>query len=202
MTIKAVIWDLGGVIIRTDDYAPREELAAKFGIDRAELEQTIFAEGISDRAQRGEITTQELWAYVGRKYDLSPDALQAFMDQFWAGDRVDHDLVDEIRALRGEYITGLLSNAWDDLRTFIFNEWKIDDAFDSITISAEEGVAKPDARIYEIALERAGVAPQEAVFLDDMAVNIEAARRLGMQGIHFQDIEQAKATLEELLSQG
>ncbi len=202
MTIKAVIWDLGGVIIRTDDYAPREELAAKFGIDRAELEQTIFAEGISDRAQRGEITTQELWAYVGRKYDLSPDALQAFMDQFWAGDRVDHDLVDEIRALRGEYITGLLSNAWDDLRTFIFNEWKIDDAFDSITISAEEGVAKPDARIYEIALERAGVAPQEAVFLDDMAVNIEAARRLGMHGIHFQDIEQAKATLEELLSQG
>ena len=199
MTIKAIIWDVGGVIIRTHDYAPREELAARFGIDRAELEQTIFADGISDRAQRGEITTQELWGYVGRKYDLSPDALQAFMDQFWAGDRVDYDLVDQIRALRGEYITGLLSNAWDDLRAVIVQEWAIDDAFDSMTISAEEGVAKPDARIYKIALERAGVAPQEAVFLDDMEQNIEAARRVGMHGIVFQSPEQATRALWQLL---
>lgn len=200
MTIKAVIWDLGGVLLRTHDYAPREELAARFGIDRAELEETIFAEGISDRAQRGEITTQELWEFVGRKYDLSSDALQAFMEKFWAGDRVDHDLVDQIRSLRDAYITGLLSNAWDDLRYFIVHEWEIDDAFDDITISAEEGVAKPDARIYEIALERAGVEPEQAVFLDDMERNIDAARRVGMHGIVFQSPEQATQALWQLLN--
>jgi putative hydrolase of the HAD superfamily len=67
-------------------------------------------------------------------------------------------------------------------------------------ISAEVGVEKPDARIFQIALEKLGVAASESVFLDDFAENIAAARALGMQTIHFTQPEQALVQLEKLLA--
>ena len=56
---------------------------------------------------------------------------------------------------------------------------------DEMIISAEEGIAKPDERIYRIALEKMGVEPEEAVFLDDLSANVEAARQLGMKAVQF-----------------
>ncbi len=72
------------------------------------------------------------------------------------------------------------------------------DHFDSVTISAEEGVMKPDPRIFEIALARAGVLPEEAVFVDDFAANVEGARRVGLRAIHFRSTAQALAELARL----
>jgi HAD superfamily hydrolase (TIGR01509 family) len=63
----------------------------------------------------------------------------------------------------------------------------------------EEGVAKPDARIYLRTLLRLGVQPEEAVFVDDKMENVEAARQLGMHSIHFQHTEQALAEIQEVL---
>jgi putative hydrolase of the HAD superfamily len=113
---------------------------------------------------------------------------------------VDYELVDYIRALRPKYRTALLSNAWDNLRSVLTDTWKIADAFNCLTISAEEGIMKPDAQIYQIALDRAGVAPDEAVFVDDFAHNIQGARAVGMHGIHFLNPDQALNDLKGLLN--
>ncbi len=201
MTIKAIIWDLGGVIMRTEDPAPRQALAAELGIRRAELEKTVFASEMGVKAQHGEITVDELWEFVRQTYDLTPRQLLDFRQRFWAGDQVDYHLVERIRRLRAEgYITGVLSNAWGNIRATLHDLWKIADAFDFITASAEEGVMKPDPRIYHIALERAGVAPQEAVFLDDFPHNVAGAQATGMHAILFQDRAQALSELEKLLT--
>lgn len=119
-------------------------------------------------------------------------------DEFFAGDIIDHELLEFLRSLRGKCKTGLISNAWSDLRDYIVRE-KFDDAFDHMTISAEVCVAKPEAEIYQIALEQAGVSPNEAVFVDDFYVNIEGCEKVGMKGIHFKDTQSALQQLKLLL---
>jgi putative hydrolase of the HAD superfamily len=106
--------------------------------------------------------------------------------------------VDFLRSLRGKHKTGLISNAWGDLRDYIMKE-KMDDAFDHIIISAEVGAVKPEAKIYQIALEQAGVKPKEMVFVDDFAVNIEGCEKVGIKGILFQDPDSALKQLKALL---
>jgi epoxide hydrolase-like predicted phosphatase len=169
-------------------------------VTRHHLEESVFGGETGHQAQRGEISVDELWEAVRLKYKLSPDGIKDFQKRFWAGDQVDYDLVDYIRSLRSNYTTALLSNAFESLRFSITEQWKIDDAFETMIISAEEGVMKPDARIYEIALERVSVDPAEAVFIDDFAHNIEGAEAVGMHGIHFRDPQQALNQLGALLN--
>jgi epoxide hydrolase-like predicted phosphatase len=120
---------------------------------------------------------------------------------FWGGDALDSHLVDYIRSLRPRLKTGLLSNAWDNLRRVVSDTWEIADAFDDIVISAEVGISKPDPRIYELAVLRLGVLPREAVFVDDFPHNIEAAQRVGLKGILFRNSDQVRQDLEGLLNE-
>ncbi len=124
--------------------------------------------------------------------------LPAIREEFFAGDIVDRTLVENIRSLRGKYKTGLISNAWSDLRDFVVRE-KFDDAFDKMIISAEVGAMKPDPRIFQIALDAFGVKPKEAVFVDDFYANIEGCEKVGIKGIHFKDAESTLKQLKELL---
>ncbi len=200
MPINAVIWDFGGVIIRTEDPASREQLIADLGVTRDYLSELTFSGEAGTRAQLGEITQAELWQHVRSELNLAPSEYPDLMKRFFGGDVVDFELVDYIRSLRSRYTTALLSNAWNDLRDIITNRWNFADAFDVMVISGEEGVMKPDPRIYQIALERSGVQPPETVFIDDFIENIEAARKIGMHGIHFQNPGQALVDLEKKLS--
>jgi len=198
MSIKAVIFDLGGVLVRTEDRAPRTELGLRFGKSYAEMDRVVFNES-SYRASIGEITSREHWQFVMRSLDLPESEIEPFYDQFFGGDLVDYEIIETISALRPQYTTALLSNAWDDLRRLMGEKWKIESAFDQIFISAEIGIAKPSATIYEFTLEKLGIAPEEAVFADDFIENIEAARALGMHGIHFKEPKAAMRELSELL---
>jgi glucose-1-phosphatase len=200
MIIKAIIWDLGGVIVRTEDFAPREKLAADLGVSRAELEESVFGGHAGAKAQCGETSSADLWEYNQEKYGLSPKGLLDFRRRFFGGDVVDYELVDYIRSLKEQFTTALLSNAFADLRLLVTERWKIGDAFDSLTISAEIGVMKPDARAYQIALERAGIEAAQAVFIDDFQHNIEGAKAVGMHGILFKSPEQVKSELITILS--
>jgi putative hydrolase of the HAD superfamily len=71
--------------------------------------------------------------------------------------------------------------------------------FDTVLESSKLGVRKPDPRFYDLALEAVGVAPTEAVFLDDLGINLKPARALGITTIKVVDPDQALAELEEAL---
>ena len=71
---------------------------------------------------------------------------------------------------------------------------------DEMIISAEEGIVKPDERIYQIALDKLGVEPEETVFLDDLRVNVEAARQLGIKAVQFFNPSQAISDIRALLA--
>lgn len=200
MQLRAVIFDFGGVIVRTDDRTPRERLAARLGIAYDQLSSLVFDSESALQATLGKITTQEHWEALRNELGLSQDDHANLPLDFWGGDVLDQELVDYIRALRPDYKTSLISNAWDDLRQVLEYTWKISDVFDEIIISAEVGVAKPDPRIYQIALERLAVAPQQAVFVDDFPANIAGARAVGMHAIHFKNSLQARKELDRLLN--
>lgn len=200
MHIRAVLFDFGGVIVRTNDRTPRERLAARLGIAYDQLSSLVFDSESALQATLGKITTQEHWEALRNELGLSQDDHANLPLDFWGGDVLDQELVDYIRALRPDYKTSLISNAWDDLRQVLEYTWKISDVFDEIIISAEVGVAKPDPRIYQIALERLAVAPQQAAFVDDFPANISGARAVGMHAIHFKNSLQARKELDRLLN--
>ena len=103
MSIKAVIWDIGGVILRTEDHTPREQLAKTLGVTRAELEALVFGGDLGRRAQLGEITPKKLWGAVRAELNLPPGAHSDISERFFAGDEIDYILVDFIRSLRTRY---------------------------------------------------------------------------------------------------
>jgi len=199
MRIKAVIWDIGGVIARTEDKGPRNQLAADLGISRDRLNDLVFGGLKGTQAQLGEITVEELWAYVHHELNLLPDEFTDLRDRFFGGDIIDYQIIDYIREINQNYKMAILSNAWDDLREVLTYQWEIVDAFDSITISGEEGVKKPAPTIFYISLNKLGVAPAEAVFIDDFIENIHSAANLGIHTIHFTSPDKALKDLELIL---
>jgi len=184
--IKAIIFDFGGVILRTHDWSGRRRWEQRLGLPEHGAEQLVFNSEMGRLAQHGRISYNDLWQWVGQTCGLSAAELAQFQADFWAGDVLDEKIVKMIRGLRPSYQTALISNAFDDLRDVLTNQFAIADAFDVIVISAEEGIMKPDSRIYHIALERLGCRPEEAVFIDDFARNIAGAQAVGLHTIHFQ----------------
>jgi putative hydrolase of the HAD superfamily len=199
MTIRAIYFDLGGVIVRTEFQAPRQRLADRLGMEYEDLVKLVFDSQTAIQATLGRISEDEHWAAVVRRLHLPDTETQALRDEFFAGDVTDLHLLDDMRGLHKQYKVGLISNAWSGLRPWIGNKNFVD-IFDVMIISAEVQAAKPDARIYQIALEALGVAPAEAVFLDDSAANVAGARAVGMQAIHFVQPEQALDELKQILA--
>jgi epoxide hydrolase-like predicted phosphatase len=198
MTIKAVFFDLGGVIVRTEFQAPRQQLADRLGMDYEDLSKIVFDSDSGLKASMGEIIADDHWASIVQRLKRPASELSRIRDEFFAGDIIDRTLVEYIRSLRGKYKTGLISNAWSDLRDFVVRE-KFDDAFDKMIISSEVGVMKPEPKIFQIALEQFGMKPKEAIFVDDFYINIEGCEKVGMKGIYFKDAESALKQLKELL---
>jgi epoxide hydrolase-like predicted phosphatase len=196
MVIKAVIFDFGGVLMRTVDQNPRRMLAERVGMRLPELYHLVFSSESARLATLGKMSSDAHWETVLEKLDVTEEEKASVIEQFWAGDRLDRSLVAHLRKLRKRIKTGLLSNAWDSLRAMLEAEWKIADAFDEMVISAEVGLAKPDHRIYQMTLDRLQVEASQAVFVDDFEENVDAARWIGMHAIRFMTSRQALAELK------
>ncbi|MEZ4728016.1 MAG: HAD family phosphatase [Caldilineaceae bacterium] len=196
--IKAVIFDMGGVLVRTVDPSKRADWETRLGLAPGDAERIVLNSAMGRQAQQGAITTAELWAWVQTEFGFDNATLAAFRYDFWAGDVLDEELVDLIRYLRINYQTALLSNFMDELQEVITQRHPMADAFDLVVGSAYEKVMKPDAQIYERTLARLRRKPAEAVFIDDAIHNIEGARQVGMTAIHYQagmDVAAALAAL-------
>jgi FMN phosphatase YigB (HAD superfamily) len=198
--IKAVIFDFGGVLVRMVDDRPRLKLAEQLGVPISRLDELVFFSDSARKASMGEIKVEQHWMAVGEALGIQPDDMPGFLEQYWSADDVNWPLLAFIKGLHPHYKVGLLSNAWDDLRRTMHERWNMAVLFDDLVISAEVSFAKPDPRIYRLALERLHVQPEEAVFVDDMLVNVEAARQQGLSAIQFLDTEQTLTDLKSILA--
>ena len=197
--IQAILFDVGGVLIRTKSRAGREQWATKLGMDSWEFENLIFNGDSGRQAQLGQKTYEQHWHWLGEHFALDQTDLQAMRRDFFAGDTLNEDLVDHVRRLRQSgYRTGILSNFADDARPLWTDVYPFLDNFDGVIISSEVGVMKPDARIYHLAAESVEASPDKVLFIDDFIENIEGARRVGMQAIHFKEPDRVRRQLADL----
>jgi epoxide hydrolase-like predicted phosphatase len=201
MSIRAVLFDLGGVIVRTEYHPPPQHLSESLGRSYDDIYRIVIGcrtYRSAARATLGQITEDEHWLNVMKVLKLPASESERVRTEFFAGDIVDRMLLDYLRSQRPKYKTGLISNAWSGLRNYIVRE-KFEDAFDIMIISSEVGAAKPSEEIFHIALKQLGVSPNQAVFVDDFIENIQASERVGMKSIHFRDVESAMKQLKNLL---
>ncbi len=199
--IKAVIFDIGGVLSRFERTTQRTRWEQRLGLAEGTLERTIFSSAVAQRGFVGQATDQEVWDDFGARYNLNRAELDTLYQEFWQDAEWDELLLAEIRKLRVRYRTGVISDALPGARYEPRVAANVNaDLFDVIVISGEEGVRKPAAEIFDRTLAKLGVQRAEAVFVDDNPKIIEGARALGLHGILFETRAQVLTELQQLLT--
>ncbi len=191
MTTRAVLWDWGGVIQRTEDPAPRRALEAELGLPPGGLERAVFGSHAWDLASTGRCGADEAWAAIAADLGIASEGIDRFVERFFAGDRVDEALVALIRRLRDARVrVGLLSNAPPGRAkgTPAAARWGMDGLFDVQIFSYQVGALKPDPRMYRAALQALGAAPRETLFIDDAPANVVAAKAMGIDAVLFRGV--------------
>jgi len=198
-SIRAVIFDFGGVLMRTESGQAREVMARQYGLTLPELYVMVFDSEESRLAQLGLASPDARWQRIGQQLGFTTHEQEmAFRRAMFADDVLDAELVRFIRGLRGRLKTALLSNASLRLEAMLRDELHIEDCFDVIVVSAQVGLMKPDPAIFHLTLEQLGVTPQEAVFIDDNPANVDAAAAMGLHAIRFTSREALLAELQAL----
>jgi len=199
--IKAVIFDWGGVVQPLPSESYVREWEERLALTPGVLSDALWG-ALWSQLEVGAITNDEYIQGVADRLGFpSAEAADRFTDQFYAVVRIDPAVIAAVRALRGRYKVALLTNAWPGADEVIWEKHRLDvhAEFDVYVNSADVGLRKPDPAIYELALERLDVEPQQAVFLDDSLRNVEGARKMGIHAIHVTERASALAELEVLL---
>jgi HAD superfamily hydrolase (TIGR01509 family) len=186
--IKAVVFDIGGVILRTKDRSCREQLEKQYNLPAGGADELVFNSRVSHASTIGLVENAAVWENVKKYLSLSDQQLEEFKKAFWKNDFVDHDLLQFLQTLRPDFKTALLSNAWKNFRCILSNVYHIDEGLtvDYILISSELGLAKPDPAVYQILSDTINCEFKEILFVDDFIENITAAKFLGINTIHYQ----------------
>ncbi len=204
MTIKAIIFDLGGVLLKWSPLAlyrkhfphlSSEEIETFFSevdFNAWNLEQDKgrpFDEGVADLSARFPHRAALIRAYHEHWLDCIPGPIDG-----------------TVRILEGLSGNGLkiiaLTNFSGEKFALTRQKFPFFRYFDDVIVSGHEKLVKPDPAIYHRTLERIDCQAHECVFVDDSLPNVDMARRLGFQAIHFQSPEQIKLELEQILSTG
>jgi putative hydrolase of the HAD superfamily len=147
----------------------------------------------------GRKTVEEFWYDIGPELGLNRvDEVDAFRHRYHADEAINEGVLDLIRRLHGNYKLAVLSNSPPGLAQWLA-DWNVLNFFDVIFCSGDEGIAKPDPTAFELTLERLGLKPNEAVFIDDTREHVKAAQELGLQGILFTTAEELEKELARLL---
>lgn len=196
---KALIFDMGEVLVRTYDRQPRTLLAKTFNLSFEQLEKLVYFSESALKSFAGKISDED--HFRGVLMDLGKPGMdyRDFQDAFWAGDDIDKEMLGFISSLRSKFKLGLLSNAMDTTRERLNKDYNLSDYFDVSVYSYEVNLAKPSPEIYKIILHQLDVEPHQAIFIDDLKENIEAAQKLGLTTIQHKSTSLTIAKLYELL---
>ncbi|MBA4863816.1 HAD-IA family hydrolase [Streptomyces sp. PSKA54] len=121
------------------------------------------------------------WSIVQERLRIGPDLLNEIRRDLASRETWDDALVSCLRHLRGTGKTAIVSNTWPQMRTRMSNGGLLD-IVDAIVLSCEVGYAKPDLRIYTVALQRIGADPADVLFIDDTPGHVATAETFGMAG--------------------
>ncbi|MFK7603924.1 HAD family hydrolase [Deinococcus sp. SM5_A1] len=196
MTIKAVFWDIGGVLLTNGwDREQRADVLKRFGLDPAE-----FTERHKLAAPELELGRMTLAEYLEQTLfytprDFSPGEFRAAME---AESQPHADALAVAGDLSGRWRMYSLNNEGHDLNDHRIKTFGLHEFLLGFFTSCYLGVMKPNPRIYRLALQLANVRPEEALMIDDRSQNAEAARSVGMNAVQYRDAAQLREELAAL----
>lgn len=204
--IRAVIFDLGGVVLESP-FVAFHGLEAKHGLERGTIATAIKVggeQGALACLERGEINAEQFYAQFERELGEQRSSLGArdVTAEMARVITVRPVMVEALRKLRSDgYKLAALTNNYDIGDALYATMMSLRGDFDVFVESCLEGMRKPDPRIYHLTCERLGLPANACVFLDDLGDNVKAARALGMHTIKVNEPEQALRELRGILGQ-
>ena len=199
MTIRAVVFDIGGVL----ELTPRTGWVMRWEtlLELVPGDLVGRMAGVWRAGSVGTIAEAEVERRTAEILGFDEARLRAFMDDLWAEylGTPNTELIAYFAGLRSRCKTAILSNSFVGAREREQAAYGFGDLCDLIIYSHEEGMQKPDPRFYGLLVERLGVRPEEIVFLDDVEMCVTGARECGMYAILFKENARAIAEIEGLL---
>lgn len=196
--LKALFWDVGGILLTNGwDRASRRKAVETFGLDAEEFESRHrIVENAFELGQLG------LDGYLDRTVfyrprDFTSEAFKDFMFAQSAPYPEPLAVVERLAHSR-RYLMATLNNESLELNLHRISRFGLRRYFTAFLSSCFLGVKKPDEVIYRLALQLTQLAPDESLFIDDRALNLECAERLGMRTIHYQNPAQLEQDLRGL----
>lgn len=184
--IKALIFDCYGVLLgrgfnRTYETAGGDP-----------LKDRLFIEGVLGAVNLGLMSEDDFQRTMAERLHITLEEWQAAERH---AEQPDTELLEYIKQFRKNYKTAILSNASSGAMAYKLGADVLEACFDTVVVSADVGLVKPDPRIYEYAAGRLDVETPECVFIDDHQIFLDAARELGMKTVLYQSFGQFKADL-------
>jgi putative hydrolase of the HAD superfamily len=196
--IQAIFWDVGGVLL-SNAWDHQERLAAinHFRLNTEEFESRHAM--VVSSFERGKITLDE---YLERTvfYRVRPFTRGVFKDLMFSFSlpRPEALAFAQALAVSGKYFMSTINNESRELNLYRIEKYDLRSIFRLFVSSCFVGLRKPEEGIYRLALEITQIPPQQCCFIDDRALNLECAAKLGMQTIQMQSLDQLQKDLEDL----
>lgn len=196
--IHAIFWDVGGVLLTNAwDHTQRIAALEHFHLDEEEFHDRH--EMVVSSFERGKITLDE---YLDRTvfYRPRPFPRDAFRDYMFSLSQPLPGVLEFAQALSdsGKYFMGTINNESRELNYYRIEKYGMRKTFRLFVSSCFVGFRKPERDIYRLALETTQVPAEHCCFIDDRALNLECAAKLGMQTIEMQQVEQLRGDLAKL----
>jgi putative hydrolase of the HAD superfamily len=198
MSIKAVVFDIGGVLEITPDLGIYKKLEMSLRMQPGELTQLLKDANWGHDGSLGFCTEEDERQRLQTLTGMDQAQLEAFWADLWEEylGTLNVRLAEYFASLCPRYQTAILSNSFVGAREREEAHYHFSEMCDFIIYSHEVGLAKPDPRIFALTCERLGLEPAEAIFLDDVPRIIAAAQDFGMHAVLFRETEQAIAEIE------
>jgi len=204
MGIRTILFDFGGVILKMPDLKWIRRWQKLFGLqDHPEIAGMLANPNESQLVKDiclGKIPEDEVWKAVSQRWPIKPSTFQRLRKRIFAKRKLNKNVINFMSEMHGDYQTAILSNAGDRTRQIIEEDLNLGRHLDEIIISAEEGLIKPDPRLFQITMERLNALPEMTLFLDDSLENVLAARDFGIHAVQFIQTHQALETMREILA--
>ncbi len=181
MAIKAIVFDIGGVLEITPPTGWQQKWEGLLELSSGQLRGKMYDTWRAGSI--GTITLDQVHEQTASVLNISTEQVVLLMDDLWTEylGSLNTELYDYFKSLRPKYTTAILSNSFVGAREKEQEHYGFENSCDTIIYSHEVGMAKPDPRIYALTCEQLKLEPYEIIFVDDVKVIIEAAVKFGLQ---------------------
>ncbi len=202
MTIKAIIFDLGGVVIEFDFTKFFKEVIEISPLSKPHSLLLLEFWRQSDLYHQGKMSNEEFYHHTCELLQVCTLNQDEFFESFNSViSRPNNDVIELLKKLknRNSYKLLALSNINESHANYLKKmNWNFLDIFDTTIFSYQIKMTKPDPRVFQYAIEKAGCKPEEIIYIDDGLNNIRSAKGFGLIGIHYSGLNELINNLNEL----